>query len=117
MNFWRVNRKIERNFVMKIRLENFRKNVQGFARDAGYRPLSQTAEGELNCVRPLAGQDYPRFHCYIKEEGGALLINLHLDQKKPSYAGSSAHSGEYEGEVVENEAARIRNIFGGQQTA
>ena len=100
---------------MRIRLENFNKNAQGFVRDCGYRPLSQTAEGELNCVRPLTGQDYPRFHCYIKEEHGALLINLHLDQKKPSYAGSSAHSGEYEGETVGEEAARIRNIFGRPQ--
>lgn len=98
---------------MRLALKNFNKNIQGFVRDLGYRPLAVTAEGELNCVRPLAGQDYPRFHCYIKEEGAVLLINLHLDQKKPSYAGSSAHSGEYEGEIVENEAERIRNIFEG----
>ena len=96
--------------IMRIKLENFNKNVQSFVRDCGYRPLAMTIDGELNCVRPLAGQNYPRFHCYIKEENGALLINLHLDQKKPSYEGSSAHSGEYEGEIVESEAERIKSI-------
>ena len=30
-------------------------------------------------------------------------VSLHLDQKKPIYIGSPAHSGEYEGELVENE--------------
>ena len=96
---------------MKIRLENFNKNIQNFIRDCGYQPISRTEKGELNCVRSLVGRDYPRFHCYIKQEGKDLVINLHLDQKKPSYAGASAHSGEYEGEIVEEEAMRIRAVF------
>ncbi len=96
---------------MKLKLENFRKNTLAFMRDCGYAPIERNAAGELNCVRPLMGRDYPRFHCYVKEDGTNLLLNLHLDQKKPSYAGSSAHSGEYEGEVVETEAARIRQLF------
>ena len=96
---------------MRIKLENFQSNIIDFIRTCGYRPLEQNLEGELNCVRSLMGQDYPRFHCYIKQEGGALTLNLHLDQKRPSYAGSSRHSGEYESEVVEAEAERIREIF------
>ena len=96
---------------MRIKLENFQRNVMEFVRACGYRPLEQNQNGELNCVRSLMGQDYPRFHCYLKQEGSNLLVNLHLDQKRPSYAGSSRHSGEYEGEVVENEAERIREIF------
>ena len=80
-------------------------------RDCGYKPMGRTSEGELNCMRSLAGKDYPRFHIYIKEEGKNLIINLHLDQKRPSYAGASAHSGQYEGEVVEEEAVRIRSML------
>ena len=95
---------------MKIRLENFNKNIQNFIRDCGYQPIGRTPEGELNCARSLMGRDYPRFHCYIKQEGSDLIVNLHLDQKKPSYAGASAHSGEYEGELVEEEALRIRGF-------
>ncbi|HBT81207.1 hypothetical protein A2757_01905 [Candidatus Giovannonibacteria bacterium RIFCSPHIGHO2_01_FULL_48_47] len=96
---------------MKLKLENFRKNTLAFMRDCGYAPIERSAQGEWNFAKSLMGRDYPRFHCYVKEEGINLLVNLHLDQKKPSYAGSSAHSGEYEGEVVETEAERIRRLF------
>lgn len=44
----------------------------------------------------------------MTEDG--FIINLHLDQKKPSYAGTSAHAGEYEGPVVEREASRLREV-------
>jgi len=36
---------------------------------------------------------------------------LHLDQKKPSYQGQTKHSGEYEGELVEVEKARILQLL------
>ena len=39
------------------------------------------------------------------------MFNLHLDQKKPTYEGHVAHSGEYDGELVEEEAERIRRIL------
>lgn len=51
---------------------------------------------------------YPRFHAYV--EGDALKelrVNLHLDQKQPTYGDQTAHSGEYDGPVVEGEMARI----------
>lgn len=96
---------------MKIKLENFNANVLAFMRECGYFPLGQNSDGEWNFVKSLMGRDYPRFHCYIKQEGQNLMLNLHLDQKKPSYAGSSRHSGEYEGEVVETEVERIRQLF------
>jgi hypothetical protein len=96
---------------MKIILENFNKNILVFTRDCGYRPLGWTEKGELNCAKSLAGKDYPRFHAYIKQEEKALIVNLHLDQKRPSYTGAAAHSGEYEGEVVEEEARRIKSML------
>jgi len=71
------------------------------------------------------------------QEKGNLVFNLHLDQKRPIYPhtkrgqgavgtkinkvnprygvgvykGAPAHAGEYEGEVVEKEAKRIKEIL------
>ncbi|MEK7077390.1 MAG: hypothetical protein AAB967_04145, partial [Patescibacteria group bacterium] len=85
------------------------------SRRLGYKPRALTQKGEMDCVRPLQGNNYPRFHLYIKEgtfEGKEVLIfNLHLDQKKPSYEGAAAHSGDYDGEVVQEEAERIKGVL------
>ena len=58
-------------------------------------------------VRRLGTFNYPRFHAYV----GDRDINLHLDQKQASYEGYGAHSGEYDGEVVEREARRIEGVL------
>jgi len=80
-------------------------------RQIGYTPAYFQNAGEFSIVKKIAGNDYPRFHLYIKENGGGFIFNLHLDQKKPSYEGLKGHSGEYEGEVVEEEAERIKNLL------
>lgn len=95
---------------MKFTVNKPKENIPNFVRKWGYRVLSRK-EGEFGCVKLVGGARYPRFHLYIKEQGNDLVFNLHLDQKKPSYAGSSAHSGEYDGELVEGEAERIKNII------
>ncbi len=67
---------------------------------------------QLSYARPLqSSMLYPRFHIYVERSAQGFIINLHLDQKKPSYQGTSAHAGEYDGEVVEAEAARITHIL------
>lgn len=60
-------------------------------------------------MRRLHGYDYPRFHIYVnREEPGTLIeLTLHLDEKKPSYEGFTAHSGQYDGPVIEEERRRI----------
>lgn len=81
-------------------------------RECGYA-CDRTPQGnELSCMRRLAGYDYPRFHAYIHKENKSLVINLHLDQKKPSYGTARAHSGDYDGEQVTAEAERITMIYG-----
>ena len=80
----------------------FSGNVYNLMRQLGYHPH------ESSFVRRLSAAGYPRFHVYLKVSGGNLEINLHLDQKKPIYKGATAHSGEYDGELVENEAERIK---------
>ncbi len=85
-------------------------NINNIARKISYTFQGQDEErGDLSFVRPV--RSFPRFHIYAKQEGEDLLINLHLDQKRPVYRGTSAHSGEYEGEIVEKEAQRIKQIL------
>ena len=79
-------------------------------RSCGYA-FDRETEGEASCMRRLSGHDYPRYHAYVKMEGAALIINLHIDQKKPSYGGNHAHNGEYEGDLVEREAERIKGYM------
>ena len=100
---------------MMLKIENFTDNPQNFLRSCGY--AFQKNEGdEMAFVRRLAGVDYPRFHIYSHPEQDPksniqnLIINLHLDQKKPSYEGTSAHGGEYGGDLVKEELERIKKM-------
>ncbi|OGY98407.1 MAG: hypothetical protein A2855_02665 [Candidatus Liptonbacteria bacterium RIFCSPHIGHO2_01_FULL_57_28] len=96
---------------MTFRINNLNYNMAQFMRRLGYRPLARTPGGELNCVRPLGG-DYPRFHIYLKEDLKVIVLNIHLDQKKPSYEGASAHGGDYDGDTVKAEVDRIIEMLG-----
>ena len=103
---------------MKLIIPNFTDNPTSFLRSCGYA-FDKSENEELAFMRRLAGTDYPRFHIYArleqirnpKSEIRNLIINLHLDQKKPSYGGTNAHSGEYSGELVEEEIRRIEKVF------
>lgn len=98
---------------MKFQTKRPRESIITIIRQLGYQPISRIKD-EFNCLRYLAKSGYPRFHLYIKEdkEKNELIFNLHLDQKRPSYPGIKAHSGEYSGEVVEKEGKRIKEILG-----
>jgi hypothetical protein len=75
-------------------------------------PWSEVGDAQ-SFIRRLATAPYPRFHVYVNNPvGEPIELNLHLDQKRPSYAGTHAHGGEYEGPVVEAEAQRIQEILG-----
>ncbi len=87
------------------------KNLNVLAREIGYQMAYFQKEGEFSVIRKVHGDDYPRFHLYITDGGKEYQCSLHLDQKKVSYEGSHAHSGEYDGEVVEGEAQRIQEIL------
>lgn len=96
---------------MKFTLKGpFRNNIYTLSRKIGYHFQGKDKEkGEFIFTRPPRG--YPRFHLYLKVKNGDLIFNLHLDQKRPIYKGAPAHAGEYEGEVVEREAKRIKQIL------
>lgn len=80
-------------------------------RRAGYSEFRDPRTGETSYVRRLGANFYPRFHLYAQEEGTTLRLNLHLDQKQPSYQGFTKHAGEYDGPTVEAEAERITAFF------
>jgi hypothetical protein len=82
-----------------------------FLRQAGYAYIANRHGGDDSFVRSLSGNFYPRFHVYIKREQDQVVLNIHLDQKKPSYGGVHMHNGEYDGEVVEEEVRRLKNLI------
>lgn len=81
-------------------------------RRSGYAAFRDPNTGQSSFVKRIAGDNYPRFHIYVnKDKDNREVIDLHLDQKKPSYAGSRAHSGEYEGGAVEVEGNRLAGLI------
>lgn len=106
--FWCVgkNETKEKIISMKIFIskDKLKDNLYSFMRRCRYRPLRDSY------VRSLSSGDYPRFHLHIEDGEKEHVFNLHLDQKKPSYGKEKAHSGEYKGELVEQEAERIKEL-------
>jgi hypothetical protein len=93
---------------MKIAIPVKTETPSTLMRKVGYVPDgTDERTGELRFFRSLAGRRYPRFHVYATFTNDQALLNLHLDQKAPVYQGVSAHSGEYEGTLIEQEAKRI----------
>ena len=94
-------------FVLKRPLKE---NIYVLMRKVGYHFQSKNEEkSELIFSRPA--RSYPRFHIYLKADNNNLIFNLHLDQKRPSYKGTTAHSGEYKSKTVEAEAERIKQML------
>jgi len=92
---------------MKINIQKkeLKENLYSFMRKCGYAPFYESY------VKILSASGYPRFHLYINENEDQYVLNLHLDQKRPSYGKETAHSGEYDGKVVEDEARRIEDLI------
>ena len=103
---------------MDFNLLNIKEGIVGVARKIGYQIIDTKENNEYNLVRRLDIDNYPRFHLYVKQffadnqnNLNSYEFKLHLDQKAPVYKGTHAHSGEYFGPVVENEADRIKEIL------
>jgi len=91
---------------MKISIENTGENIVNLMRKIGY-----LFQRENQFIKPLERSGYPRFHLYIKENKEEIILDLHLDQKRPVYKTAHDHAAEYEGKVVETEAERIKQIL------
>lgn len=98
---------------MKSKLEGTYKFTPDYImRKCGYHTHVSPRDKQVSYIRRLGSLEYPHFHVYIDVSENGFIINLHLDQKKPSYGEHTAHSGEYEGELVEEELGRIGRWFG-----
>jgi hypothetical protein len=60
---------------------------------------------------------FPRYHVYVEVQGEQVKVSVHLDAKAPTYEGTSAHAGEYDGPLIEEEMQRIADAAGGVRTA
>lgn len=101
---------------MKIILPfDFQQNLKVFMRRAGYHEFNDFNTGKTSYIRRLSDVFYPRFHVYIEQNhDNQISINLHLDQKKPSYSGAHAHNAEYDGRAVEQEGRRLEGLIKNQ---
>ena len=98
---------------MKFIIKKISTSPKNLMRVCGYKEIyNPHKQNEVSYARSLeASRFYPRFHIYIVDApNDRIEISLHLDMKKPSYEGATAHSGEYDGDLVEREAQRLKNI-------
>lgn len=77
----------------------------------GYGKIIDRRMNKISFAKRIHRDFYPRFHVYIKIQNDKVIFDLHLDQKRPIYEGVTAHSGEYDGDVVEREAGRIQTVI------
>jgi hypothetical protein len=98
---------------MKLSVNKKRLNLnpEMFLRRTGYAFIHDSVTGHDSFVRRFTRDFYPRFHIYFEDLEDRTVFNLHLDQKKASYAGSHMHSAEYEGPAVENEIERLKGFL------
>lgn len=81
-------------------------NARNLLRRLGYGEQTKFS-GQTAFIKRVSGGDFPRYHAYVEDRDGGLQVNLHIDQKAASYEGAHAHSGEYEGALVEQEMKYI----------
>ncbi len=84
-------------------------NLVKLMRKIGYHPQKNNSFS-----RRIGGSYYPRFHIYVRKEiKEGFWINLHLDQKRASYLGQTAHSADYEEDnpILIQEKERILTIL------
>lgn len=94
-----------------IKKENLPASPEQITRRASYGFIVDRARGKQSFVRRLSRGHYPRFHMYIKDDGERVIFDLHLDQKQASYAGARMHNAEHDGEAVQEEINRIKQII------
>lgn len=93
--------------VIKVKKDQI-SDPEKFILRCGYAKIIDRRMNKTSYAKRIHRDFYPRFHVYIQIENDAIVYNLHLDQKRPIYEGVTAHSGEYDGDVVEREGERIK---------
>jgi len=90
-----------------------KQNTKIFLNRLGYYEYFDRNSQQISYIRRMGSGYYPRLHLYLDLEESRVVFKLHLDEKKASYEGTNRHSGQYEGEIIENEMHRIINSLRG----
>ena len=98
---------------MRFIMQKLAISPQYFLRKCGYIEIQNPHKNfETSYARSLdPGRFYPRFHVYLETDKNGTAVSIHMDAKKPSYEGSSAHSGEYDSQIVKEEVIRITTLM------
>jgi hypothetical protein len=95
---------------MKFKITaDFKENLNTILRSCGYHLHPKYENSYIRRLSNIAF--YPRWHLYFEKNNNFYEFDLHLDQKKASYEGQTAHSGDYNDENVNQEIKRILNIM------
>jgi hypothetical protein len=86
-------------------------NIERFLRALAWAQIYDRRRDKYSYVKRLSRDFYPRLHLYVKKYPDNYVFDLHLDQKKASYKGHNAHSGEYEGEMLSNALETIKRAL------
>ena len=89
--------------------QKFNTPTEQLIRRAGYGLVRDRRASQASYARRLGNGFYPRFHMYVNSED-PLILSIHIDQKQASYEGQTAHSGDYDSDLVKQEAQRIYNM-------
>lgn len=92
---------------MTITLPNTNENIRVVMQRLGYNEHRDSHATEPSFAMRLSGARFPRFHAYVEERADGWALKLHLDMQE-SKAYGSRHGGEYDGELITKEAARIQ---------
>lgn len=96
---------------MEIKVENPRMNEKNIMRRCGYMPWRDPRSGEHSYIRRLGAGYYPRFHIKTRNEGRALIFDLHLDSRRPMHKKGIRTYEDEESQVVSIEADRIKRFL------
>ena len=61
---------------MDFIIKDIKENIAETARKIGYIIIDAKENSEYNLVRKLTGENYPRFHIYVKKLGDNLYFNF-----------------------------------------
>lgn len=92
---------------MKFNIQNTGTNPLHLMRRLGYHPH----KNKDSYARRLSNSEFPRFHVYLSSKNNELQVSIHIDQKAACYENHTAHSGDYDGELLEQEKQRIISLL------
>ncbi len=96
---------------MELTLKHTDKSIHDIMELTGYTTVHFQREGEFSIVRPLKKSGYPRFHLYGTQQNSTIILNLHLEQEKPSFESVDGHTGDADSPAVKEEMERIEQLL------